>query len=79
MKALGYILAPVAAIAFALPIATAAQAAPGGAKGYYAKIATYTPRINQRIKNQKRRIKRGIVTGDLRKGEAYRLIDRLDD
>ncbi|MEO1282834.1 MAG: hypothetical protein AAFV69_13980, partial [Pseudomonadota bacterium] len=65
MKALGFIIAPVAAIAFALPMAGAANAGPGG-KHYngggdwynVAGIETYTQRISHRIRNQKRRIRR---------------------
>ncbi|MEO1206150.1 MAG: hypothetical protein AAFV45_07435 [Pseudomonadota bacterium] len=81
MKALGFLIAPIAAITFALPLAGTANAGPAGKHAYGGggiyKVATYTPRINQRIKNQRRRIARGIRNGDLRRGEANRLVNRL--
>ena len=48
----------------------------------YRKVArtrghVFTPRINQRIENQERRIRRGRMTGRLTRFETFRLRSRL--
>lgn len=76
MKALAMLLAPAALIAASMTVTAPASAKPAVYRGENVQLlraAIRTPRIRQRINNQARRIRVGVVRGDLTRREAIRV------
>lgn len=84
MKALGFLIAPLAALALVVPAAQAADAGKHRDHGVHAKghivvarARFATPGINRRIHRQANRIRVGIRRGDLTRNEARRVRSNL--